>query len=279
MTLLRPLVLALLAAAGAQAGAHTICTIVADAATGKPLLEEGDCATRTTPASTFKIAIAAMGFDAGILKDAHAPVLPYKQGYVDWGGADWMQPTDPARWLKYSVVWYSQQVAHRLGARRFHAYAAKFGYGNADVSGDPGAHNGLDRSWIGCSLRISPREQVAFLRRVVDGTLPVSAQALAHTREVVETFPVPGGWTIQGKTGASRPHGANDPALPLGWFVGWASKGGRTLVFARLNQDDAEMEGTAGVRNRAAFLAEAPALFDRLATANPDFRSASAIVR
>ncbi|MGZ3182259.1 MAG: class D beta-lactamase [Telluria sp.] len=276
---MRAFLLALLAGASAAAPAHTICTTVADAATGQVLLEQGDCATRVTPASTFKIAIAAMGFDAGILQDAHTPVLPYKQGYVDWGGAEWTQPADPTRWLKYSVVWYSQQVAHKLGARRFHRYAERFGYGNADVSGDPGKHNGLDFSWIGSSLRISPREQLGFLRRIVDGSLPVSAQALAHTREVVETFPAAGGWTIQGKTGSARAHAHAERERPYGWFVGWANKGDRTLVFARLIQDDQPADGPAGLRARAAFLAEAPALFDRLTTDRPDFRSSTAIVR
>ena len=80
-----------------------------------------------TPASTAKIAFAAMGYDAGFLKNEHDPTLPYKQGYVDWGGAAWRQPTDPVRWLKYSVVWFSQQVTHALGEMALHDYAAKLG--------------------------------------------------------------------------------------------------------------------------------------------------------
>ncbi len=63
-------------------------------------MQEGDCATRVTPASTFKIAISLMGFDSGFLKDAHTPTLPYREGYVDWGGAEWLKPTDPTRWIK-----------------------------------------------------------------------------------------------------------------------------------------------------------------------------------
>ncbi|MFX5793638.1 penicillin-binding transpeptidase domain-containing protein, partial [Acinetobacter baumannii] len=51
------------------AHARTLCTVIADAASGNVLMQEGDCATRVTPASTFKIALSLMGFDAGILKD------------------------------------------------------------------------------------------------------------------------------------------------------------------------------------------------------------------
>ena len=71
--------------------ARTICTVVADASTRQILVQQGDCSSRVTPASTFKIAISLMGFDSGFLKDAHAPRLPYRDGYVDWGGAAWRQ--------------------------------------------------------------------------------------------------------------------------------------------------------------------------------------------
>ena len=115
--MVRCLALSVLVAAlcGSAVQAHTVCTAVADAGTGKILLRQGDCATRVTPASTFKIAISLMGFDSGFLKDAHTPTLPYREGYVDWGGAEWKKPTDPARWINYSVVWYSQQVTQTSG--------------------------------------------------------------------------------------------------------------------------------------------------------------------
>ena len=78
------------------------------------------------------------------------PVLDYREGDPDWGGEEWKQPTDPTRWLKYSVVWYSQRITHALGAERLTAYANAFSYGNADFSGDPGKNNGLERAWIIC---------------------------------------------------------------------------------------------------------------------------------
>ena len=64
----------------APAQAATICTAMADAKAGTVLLQEGNCIDRVTPASTFKIALSLMGYDAGFLKDEHKPVLPYRQG-------------------------------------------------------------------------------------------------------------------------------------------------------------------------------------------------------
>ena len=79
-----------------------LCTVVADVADGRIVFQDGTqdaCAARYTPASTFKLAIALMGYDAGILQDAHAPVWDYQPSYPDWGGDDWRKPVDPTHWI------------------------------------------------------------------------------------------------------------------------------------------------------------------------------------
>lgn len=260
--------LALLAVFPASAGARTLCTVVADAANGDVLLEQGDCRTRVTPASTFKIALSLIGFDSGFLKDAHHPEFPYKEGYVEWGGANWKQLTDPTRWLKYSVVWYSQIVSHALGAQRLTDYAVKFGYGNADFTGDPGQNNGLDRAWIASSLKISPLEQTVFLRKFVTRQLPVSDRAVQETGKIVEVTSDSGGWEVHGKTGTAyprQPDGSFDEAHGYGWYVGWAVKGSRTLVFARLNQDEHKETISGGFRARDDLIKGWPAVVASLA--------------
>ncbi len=245
--------------------AKTICTAIADAKTGEVVLKEGNCSDRFTPASTFKIALSVMGYDCGFLKDTHSPTLPFKKGYVEWGGDNWRQPTDASRWMKYSVVWFSQQVAQFLGQDRLQQYATQFGYGNADFSGDSGKNNGLERAWISSSLKISPLEQLAFLQKLVNRQLPVSGNAFDMTSRIVEKTTLPSGWDVHGKTGMAYPRRANgdfDEEHPWGWFVGWATKGDHTFVFARLIQDDKKELGTAGVRSREAFLMQLPSLAD-----------------
>jgi len=245
------------------AHARTICTIIADAETEKILLQQGNCKERITPASTFKIAISLMGFDSGFLKDEHSPVLAYHEGDVDWGGAAWRQPIDPMNWIKYSVVWFSQRVTQSLGKERFQRYVSEFQYGNADVSGDSGRDNGMLRSWINSSLKISPLEQVSFLEKVVKRQLPVTAHAFDMTNRLTEVTVLPGGWDIHGKTGTGSPgEGAFDKAHSYGWFVGWATKKSRTFVFVHLIQDEKLEQGLAGVRSRDAFLNELPSFLD-----------------
>jgi beta-lactamase class D len=251
------------------AQARVLCTTFADAHTAQILEEHGSCDAAVTPASTFKIAISLMGFDARILENEHAPAWPFREGYLDWR-PEWRQTTDPASWIKYSVVWYSQQVTQKLGPVRFQDYVRALHYGNEDVSGDPGKHNGLTRAWLSSSLKISPHEQLAFLEKLLNRQLPVSSHAIDMTRAITRIDPSDG-WEIHGKTGTGAPIGADgtrDEAHSYGWFVGWARKGAAIIVFARLIQDEgqeSDKNEPAGLRARATFLAELPASLKKFA--------------
>ncbi|MFC4273924.1 class D beta-lactamase [Achromobacter aloeverae] len=246
----------------APAQARTICTLVADAADGRVLAEQGACGERYTPASTFKIAISLMGFDAGILQDENTPAWNFQPGYPDWGGEEWRKPATPARWIKYSIVWYSQQVARRLGQARFQEYTSKFHFGNEDVSGEPGKNDGVDGAWIISSLRISPREQVDFMRKIVNRQLPVSAHAYDMTTRILDQGLIADGWRLYGKTGAGSPgsDGHYDASLAYGWFVGWMEKDGRKVAFARLIQDEKATTPSPGLRARASLVEALPGL-------------------
>ncbi len=101
------------------------CAIVADAAFGQVFFREGQCDLRVTPASTFKIPIALMGYDAGILQDAHTPQWDYPPGAVVNSNCD-KGTVDPTIWESCSVVWYSQQITTRLGMERFRAVVQAF---------------------------------------------------------------------------------------------------------------------------------------------------------
>ncbi len=246
----------------APANAGTICTLVTDAVSGAILHESGDCDRRVTPASTFKVPLAVMGFDSGFLIDSESPALPFVPGYPDWIGA-WKQDTGPARWMRESVVWYSQQIAKALGAERLTAYARRFGYGNADFSGDPGQDNGLERAWISSSLLVSPREQAAFIGKLLGRSLPVSADAIEKTRMIVESHAAADGWTIWGKTGSAyprRPDGSFDRTRGWGWFAGWAARGDRLLIVVRLHQADGPGEASGGRSVRDRLIGEWPRL-------------------
>lgn len=256
-----------LLAAPAAAESRIVCTLIedakdAEAEAARVLVTDGECDTRYAPASTFKIPISLMGFDAGILTSPSDPEMPFREGYVDWREA-WKQPTDPARWMRESVVWYSQQVTSNLGLERFNGYVEAFDYGNRDISGDSGKGNGLTDAWLSSSLAISPAEQVAFLQRMLAGDLPISEAAVENTAAILSYGMRPGGWHVYGKTGSGLPRDAQGSLIwsrPFGWFVGWAERDGRKVVFARLTQESEKPEKPAGPKARDNLLAR---YFDR----------------
>ncbi|OZB15610.1 MAG: class D beta-lactamase [Rhodobacterales bacterium 34-62-10] len=255
-TALTCLTLILGALSATASTAATICTLLEDAPTGNTLLEQGDCTTRVTPASTFKIPLAVMAFDAGLLTDAARPVMSFRPGEPDWGGAMWTRDTTPSDWMRYSVLWYSQRLTHAMGAETLARYTRSFGYGNADITGDPGFDNGLDRSWIASSLKISPQEQAAFLHALLRDSLPVTPAAMSHTRALLDTQTA-AGWTLRGKTGTAYPRRADrsfDDARGWGWYVGWATRDDRSVIVVRLTQSDTRTPTSPGILTRDSLL-------------------------
>lgn len=256
---LKPLVIAafslILFMPAAQAG--PICTLIADPVKNVNLLDVGECDDRTSPASTFKFALALMAIEEGIITDVNAPKWPFKDGYAAWGGKNWQRQTNPTDWLTYSVVWYSQVITKQMGMEKLKAYAQDFTYGNQDFSGDPGKNNGLAQAWLGSSLQISPREQMQLLARYINKELNLSAQTYALSRDIMPSQQI-NGWRVFGKTGMAFPRtkdGQYDRQRPYGWYIGWAEKGDDRRIFVRLRQDDLKMKGSTGKRAQAGVLA------------------------
>ncbi|TPL55534.1 class D beta-lactamase [Mesorhizobium sp. B2-4-2] len=233
------------------------CTLIADAQSGKTLYQNGVCDQRFSPASTFKVPLSLIGYDAGILSDEHTPSWDYKPEFKAVKRDH--KTVDPMIWERDSVLWYSREITRRLGPESFAGYVWKFGYGNADVSGDPGKNDGLTHSWVNSSLKITPVEQVDFLRKLLAGKMPVSAKAHDMTKAILPSFKA-GDWTVQGKTGSTRVGEGGKDRRSLGWFVGWAQKNGRQIVFARLVVDTKWSDMPKGLATRAAFLKDLPLL-------------------
>lgn len=238
------------------AQAATRCTLIIEAATGAVRLQEGEgCSTPAAPASTFKVTLALIGFDAGILTAADSPAWPYRKAYQA-SRPEERRTVTPESWLRDSVLWYSREVVRQLGGDRFAAYVAAFGYGNADVSGDPGRDNGMTHSWLNTSLKISPEQQAGFLRQMLDGTLPISQAARDAVVAIMPRFTA-GRWSIHGKTGTYNERNADgsNSSRQGGWFIGWAESDRERLVFAHLIRDTKKTAGAAGRRARDALLA------------------------
>jgi beta-lactamase class D len=187
--------------------------------------DSGRCAERTSPCSTFKVPLALMAFDAGILTD--------ETSSMKWDGTRssrdaWNRDQTAATWMRDSVVWFSQRLTPLLGMEKVKAYLARFDYGNQDMSG------GLTTAWLESSLLISPDEQMKFWQRFWNEELPVSKHAFDMTKKITFVDTSRSGWTLHGKTGSGSfgPDRSNRKAqLWLGWFVGHVAKGDLEYVF------------------------------------------------
>lgn len=231
-----------------MACAHTKCFLAKE--NSLILKKQGDCVARHAPCSTFKIAISLMGFDSGILADLHTPKWPYQTKYKSLHKVC-QRAHDPSSWIKNSVIWYSQVLTQKLGMDQFKNYVIKFNYGNKDISGDRGKHNGLTHCWLSSSLQISGEEQIEFLEKLLGHQLPVSQKAQALTRDLLYVEDLSPSWKLYGKTGSGfqlNADSTHNKDMKIGWFVGWIEKAGRQIVFAHCIEDDQKIVTSAGRR-------------------------------
>lgn len=217
-------------------GNNSGCFIMYPLNSDKPVAvyNEKQCQRRLSPASTFKIVTSLMGFDKGILIDEHHPVINYQPNFNGAFPA-WRQAQDPSSWMKYSVVWYSQQILEKLGMPTVKEYLKKFDYGNQDMSGDPGKNNGLQTAWLSSSMKITAEEQIKFLKKLLLNQLPVSQHAINMTKNILFNENLANGWALYGKAGSGfgeNKDGSYDENRRLGWFVGWIEKDKQIYVFA-----------------------------------------------
>jgi beta-lactamase class D len=189
------------------------------------------CSKRISPCSTFKVPLALMAFDAGILRDETTS--------MNWDGInrprpEWNRDQTAATWMENSVVWFSQRLTPQIGMPRLKSYLSKFRYGNQNMSG------GITKAWLQSSLLISPDEQLRFWQQFWREELPVSKHAYRMTKKITTIDTSNAGWVLNGKTGSGATGGGGKPILGLGWFVGHIARGEREYVFVTCFSDREE---------------------------------------
>ena len=211
---------ALAAATNAFAAAHVSGVMALyDTRDGKLRCSDpARCERGYIPASTFKIANTIIGLETGVIDDSET-VFP-------WDGVErrpeWDRNHTLRSAIQVSCVPCFQQVARKVGEPRMREWLGRLDYGNRDSSGK------IDFFWLGGALRISPREQIDFLRRLDGGKLPISERTLDIVRDVF-TLDVGADFVLRGKTGFAGP-----PEQPsdVAWFVGYVELGERRVFFA-----------------------------------------------
>ncbi|TPG11420.1 class D beta-lactamase [Rhodanobacter glycinis] len=179
------------------------------------------------PASTFKLFNALVALDSGAVKDEFEVIRwdGKVRGLKDSPVAEWNRDNSLASGMRYSTVWFYQEVARRAGEQRMQQWIDKAGYGNRDISG------GIDTFWLNGALRISAEQQIDFLRRLADDKLPFSPRAQEIVRRISITESAPA-YVLHAKTGWGTQAAQNKTNDDLGWYVGWVEHAGRRWFFA-----------------------------------------------
>lgn len=195
--------------------------VVRDVRAGRTLRHAAPLAARrASPCSTFKIPNSLIGLETGVIADASF-VLPWDG--IRRSREEWNRDHDLRSAMKQSVVWYYQELARRVGPERMQKWVFALRYGNEDISG------GIDRFWLGSSMRLSADEQVDFLGRLHAGELPVSPRSAAIVKEILLQDAPGFGVVYRGKTGSCQDPGAPQPH---GWWVGSVEKEGSLVLYA-----------------------------------------------
>jgi bla regulator protein BlaR1 len=194
------------------------------------IFNEADCRRRVPPDSTFKLLSALAGLDCGCLRDSRT-ILPWDGTIYPFPAWNEGQTLDTA--MARSVNWFFARIDRELGPGKLRAALMTSRYGNQDMSG------GLDDFWNESSLRISPLEQVEFLRNLNENRLPFSGGSVESVKRAIELGRNENS-ILSGKTGS----GIVDDHYIRGWFVGYIASPSDTRYFATCirGEDDASGE-------------------------------------
>lgn len=186
---------------------------------------EENCTERFPACSSFKVPLAVIGFDSGIVKDENTV---WKWDDVKRDRDVQNRDHNAKTWLSESIVWFSQKITRDLGMKRMKEYLKKFQYGNKNLS------QGLTTAWLvspadrGPALKISAYEQVEFMKKLWTDKLPVSKRSMALTRELIFLETSPKGYRLSGKTGSN--YYDKEKKQHFGWFVAHLQKGDEQYI-------------------------------------------------
>ncbi len=186
---------------------------------------EERCRQRFSPESTFKIPNSLIALETGVVKDENVITTYNREKHPPeaWWPVEWQREQNLRSAIKYSVVWYYQEIAKQVGKETYNKYLKQFNYGNEDISSP------IDKFWLSNSLQISANEQVEFLKKFYNGELPVSNRTTDIVKDIL-VLENTESYRLSGKTGTSGT--SSGKGNTLGWLVGYLERSNEVYFFA-----------------------------------------------
>lgn len=174
------------------------------------------------PASTFKILNSLIALEN--------QVISHEIAILTWDGIEreipqWNRDLNMTEAFKLSAVWFYQVLARRVGYEKMQQWVAKAGYGNQKI----GRAEEIDRFWLEGELRITPQEQIQFLRRFYNNDLPFSERSLSIVKDIMIVEQTPD-YTLRGKSGWVG--FGNNTTPQIGWYVGYLEQANNVYFFS-----------------------------------------------
>lgn len=184
--------------------------------------------TMLIPASTFKIPNSLIGLETGVVKDE---LTEFKWNGTTYQNQAWNKDQNLREAFQNSTVWYFQELARKIGEKHMKKFLAQFNYGNQNTDG------GIDKFWLSGDLRISPLQQLEFLKGLWNEELKVSKKT-TKTMKKVFVAEKKGESTLYAKTGWGFTDGSD-----IGWYMGVVENGNSTYLFVHaLVSKDSRLE-------------------------------------
>jgi beta-lactamase class D len=184
---------------------------------------------RYSPCSTFKITNSLIGIESGVAENENYLIKfdsiktpPKPWWFTMEPFKHWMQDHTMESAIKYSVVWYYQELARRIGEEKMKSLLHQIDYGNNDIS------SGIDNFWLCGSLKISAWEQVEFLKKLYTDQFSGFSGTTQETVKEIMLCESAGKFKLYGKTGGG---GCLDNKV-IGWYVGFLETEYNTYIFA-----------------------------------------------
>ena len=172
---------------------------------------------RLLPASTFKIPNTLIALEENIIKN--------DSQIITWDGIkrdiqDWNRDQTLMSAFKYSCVWFYQKIAEQIGIKKYDQYIKMFNYGNQKIG------TNVTRFWLEGEFSISAKEQIGFLRTLLNGNLKIKKENLQILKKIMIVNQTED-YIIRAKTGW-----ASSVTPQHGWYVGYVEKKNSVWLFA-----------------------------------------------
>lgn len=187
-----------------------------------------DAKRETLPASTFKILNSLIALEEKAVSDENE-TIPWDGIERSFFGAkmdNWNKETDLKTAFNNSTIWFYEEIAKKVGKRKYQRILEECKYGNLNIS-----EQEFD-FWNFGEFAVSPKNQITFLISLYENQLPFSQSSIEKVKHIMISEKNEN-YIFRDKTGWTKKDG-----MDIGWWIGYVETRTNVYFFAtRLIKD------------------------------------------